>query len=174
MDIEQCTVYITTICATLGRWVAGLGAGTRRTVMLQEILNRWGALQLICEVLAVLEVKDSTRIELDFNQDGISTFRGVEDGVHVQIEGAFALANLILQPRDLEVPGCHEPLVRAHHVLRRLADVRCPQDVCHELGVRRMSSPLLAGIFPDLKVVPSKWYLSASIFSSTPLHDKPR
>ena len=90
--------------------------------MLQEILNRWGALQLVREVLAVLEVKDSTRIELDFNQDGISTFLGVEDGVHVQIEGAFALANLVLQPHDLEVLGRSQAFVHSDHLFGRLAD----------------------------------------------------
>ena len=65
--------------------------------MLQQALNRRGALQLVREMLAVLEVKDAARVELNLNQDGISTFRGVKDGVHVQIEGAFALAILFLR-----------------------------------------------------------------------------
>ena len=54
---------------------------------------------------------------------GVLDLRRVEDHVHVQVERALALADLVLQPHDLEVLGRAQPVVRAHHVLGRLADV---------------------------------------------------
>ena len=62
--------------------------------MLQQVLDRRGALQLVREVLSMLEVKDAARVELHFAENGVLDFLRVEDHVHVQIIGAFTLVDL--------------------------------------------------------------------------------
>ena len=57
-------------------------AGSMLRSMLQQVLDRTRALQLVREVLAVLEVENAARVELHLAEDGVLDLRGVED--HVQ------------------------------------------------------------------------------------------
>ena len=66
--------------------------------MLQQVLDPTRTLQLVREVLSMLEVKDAAWVELYLTENGVLDFLRVEDHVHVQVERALALADLVLQP----------------------------------------------------------------------------
>ena len=91
--------------------------------MLQQVLESTRPPEFIHEVLAVLQLKDGLGVKLHFAEYGVLDFLRVEDHVHVQVERALALADLVLQPHDLEVLRMEQAFVRADHVLCRLADV---------------------------------------------------
>ena len=64
--------------------------------MLQQVLQRTRALQLVREVLSVLEIKYTARVELHLANNGLLALLGLKDDVGVQVERALSLANLVL------------------------------------------------------------------------------
>ena len=92
--------------------------------------------QLVREMLTVLQLVDCLWIELNLTQNRVLAFLGRKQHVHMEIEWALALANLILHPNDLEMVRRFDALIGAHKILGGLADERRTHHIRHKLRIR--------------------------------------
>ena len=92
--------------------------------------------QLVREMLAMLQLVDCLWIELNLTQNRVFAFLGRKQHVHMEIEWALALANLILHPNDLEMVRRFDALIGAHKILGGLADERRTHHIRHKLCIR--------------------------------------
>ena len=67
--------------------------------------------QLVREMLTVLQLVDCPRVELNLTKDWVLAFLRRKQHVHMEIERALALANLILHAHDLELVRRFDALV---------------------------------------------------------------
>ena len=61
--------------------------------MLDQVFDAGCSPQLVREVLAMLQLVDCLRVELNFTQNRVLAFFWLKQYIHMQIERALALAN---------------------------------------------------------------------------------
>ena len=92
--------------------------------------------QLVREMLAMLQLVDILRVKLNFTQNRVLALLWRKQHVHMEIEWALALANLILHAHHLEMVRRFDALIGAHKILGGLADKRRTHHIRHKLRIR--------------------------------------